>query len=115
VDSVLRFQGIANLRVMTCGLIPQSPAEVLASAEMDKVLTELRQHFQLIILDCPPALAFADARALGPRVDSTILVHQAGMGARGALRRAKEELTGAGIPVMGVVLNDLSADTPPSS
>src|SRR6185295_19239789 len=47
-----------NLKILTSGPVPPNPAELLGSAEMRKLLSQLSERFNHIIIDSPPAISF---------------------------------------------------------
>jgi Mrp family chromosome partitioning ATPase len=84
---------------------PHVAAALLGSEAMRRLLETQRECFDFIILDCPPALAAADAIALAPLVDAVLVVADSGSTNRGALVRLREQLEQAGGSVLGAVLN----------
>jgi tyrosine-protein kinase Etk/Wzc len=109
VESLLMTPGIENFRLLPAGQAPVNPADVLGSPRFDDVLRESHANFDLVVVDCAPVMTFADALILGPRTDGVLLVHKAGRTARGALKRAKDQLLNVKTKVLGIVLNDLRA------
>ncbi|MCB4757360.1 MAG: hypothetical protein LHV69_10100 [Elusimicrobia bacterium] len=107
IDKILKSPGIENFRFLPCGRSPLNPADVLGSPKMERFLRELRTHFDLLVLDCPPVMLFADTLLIGPKMSGMILVYQAGRTARGALKRAKDQLLNVKSNVIGVILNNL--------
>jgi len=55
-DIILQYPGIENLRVMTSGPIPPNPIDLLNSPDMSKIIAEMKEQFDLIVLDCPPVI-----------------------------------------------------------
>ena len=86
---------------------PASPqvAAQLGSDAMRRLLEAQRESFDFIILDCPPALAAADALALAPLVDAVLVVADRGSTNRKAVARLREQLEQVGGKVLGAVLN----------
>ncbi len=109
MEQIIRTPGIENFRLLPSGPSPLNPADILGSARLERLLQEARQHFDVIVLDCPPVMLFADTLLLGPRADGLILVYKSGRTARGALKRAKDQLENVNTRILGVVLNDLRA------
>ena len=72
---------------------------------MRRLLAAQRESFDYIILDCPPALAAADALALAPLVDAVLVVADRGSTKRSAMARLREQLEQVGGMVLGAVLN----------
>lgn len=107
-DEVLKIPGLDYLNILVSGSIPQAPAELLMSPEMDTLLAKLRDSYDIILIDSPPVLAVADAIILGPKADAVILVYRVGMTARNLLYRTKTQLVESGAQVKGIVLNNIS-------
>lgn len=79
-------------------------SDALTSSRAEKLIRELEQHFDFIIIDAPPILEFADAQRLAAIVDGSALVVRAGQTRHNAVTDAlklvpKERR-------VGVVLND---------
>ncbi|MBI4124637.1 MAG: CpsD/CapB family tyrosine-protein kinase, partial [Deltaproteobacteria bacterium] len=108
-EQIIQTLGIDNFYFITSGRTPPNPAELLSLTSMDELLQELRAHFDFVIIDAPPVLPVSDPSILAPKVDGVIMVYQVGKTARGALRRAKIQLTSAGAKILGVVLNNIKA------
>lgn len=84
---------------------PPEVAAQLGSEAMRRLLEAQRQTFDYIILDCPPALAAADALALAPLVDAVLVVADSGSTDRSAVAHLREQLEQVGGRVLGAVLN----------
>ncbi|HRK65278.1 MAG TPA: polysaccharide biosynthesis tyrosine autokinase, partial [Terricaulis sp.] len=90
------------LPVATSGFTPR---DVFGSDAMERLVGELRQHYDLVILDCAPILAVAETRVLVKHADTTVIVARAGRSAVGAVRSAVHQTEGAGGKVLGIALN----------
>lgn len=108
-DRILQTIGIDNFFLITSGRLPMNPAELLSLKSMDNLIKELRTQFDFVIIDTPPVLPVSDPSILAPKVDGVIMVYQVGRTARGALKRAKVQLTSTGAKILGVVLNNIKA------
>ena len=103
---------IANLMLLP-GLISQNAGELICSEDMRRVLRQLRAEFQFIIVDSPPILPYADARAIAAFADGVILVGRLGVSTRQAMKRCLELLEQVrSSPVLEVVLNGVDFDSP---
>jgi len=76
-------------------------------------LHEVREHYDVIIVDTPPVLPVADAFEVAPEVDGVILVYEVGRIGRGILNRAKVQLENVNSNVLGVILNNVKPDVAP--
>jgi len=106
-ERILRARGIENMHIITCGERTPNPSELLNLAEMNNFIQELKQNFDVVLLDCPPTLPVTDAAILGAKVDGVILVYQAGKTSRYALLRTKNQLEHLNVKIWGVVINNL--------
>ena len=59
-----------SLSVLTAGARPPNPQELLAGLELGVVLHELRNDFDVILIDTAPAKPYADAHAVTYRAGS---------------------------------------------
>jgi capsular exopolysaccharide synthesis family protein len=72
------------------------------------VMEQLRAAYDLVVLDAPPALAFADGDRIAAAADAALLVVRAGATPRQVVRLALESL---GDRAAGIVLNDVDVET----
>ncbi|MGB7066074.1 MAG: AAA family ATPase, partial [Syntrophobacteria bacterium] len=112
-DDILRTPGMDNLHIINAGQSLLNPAEILRSPKFKEFLREVREHYDVIIVDTPPVLPVADAFEVAPEVDGVILVYEVGRIGRGILNRAKVQLENVNSNVMGVILNNVKPDVAP--
>ncbi len=105
LGDVLRDPGVPNLRVMTSGPIPTTPAELLGSEAMGELLSELRDLCDFLIVDTAAILAVSDALTLMPLADGVLYVAHAEATTRGGLNHARAQLDQVNAQVFGSVLN----------
>ena len=98
---------IPSLRVLTAGVLPSNPSELLQSQLARQLFQHFKasEHFDYIIFDTPPLLPIADAQIIASNVQAAILVVDASKTSRKMLVRAKHILTRTGVRVLGVALN----------
>lgn len=60
--------------VLTAGVIPPNPSELLGSKRMEAVLASLRKNYDFVLLDLPPVTAVSDALVALNLVDGVVLV-----------------------------------------
>jgi capsular exopolysaccharide synthesis family protein len=105
--SVISTWGDPPFAVITSGGLPPNPTELLESDRMNRILNELREKSDIIIVDSPPTIV-ADPIALSAKMDGVLLVIQPGKTKIGAAQVLMEHLNRAGARVLGVVLNPIS-------
>lgn len=101
--------GDAPLWVLPAGEIPPNPAELLASARMAEVLTEIRGQFDMMIVDTAPLLSVVDATVIAQNVDSTLVVVDVNRTRLAQLSRALTALRTTGIELAGIVFTHVKA------
>ena len=58
-----------NLYLMPSGVIPPNPSELIASRNMSQLIKELKNVYDYIFFDAPPASVVTDATVLAPKLD----------------------------------------------
>jgi non-specific protein-tyrosine kinase len=96
-----------NLRVMTCGVVPPNPSELLSSQRADELMKQLGNQADIVIYDSPPAATVTDATILAQRVDAVIQVVWAGHTRINHILRCKSVLEHVGATILGTVLNQV--------
>ncbi|WP_214847342.1 CpsD/CapB family tyrosine-protein kinase [Exiguobacterium sp. s193] len=96
---------VDNLSILTAGPIPPNPAELLSSRSMENLILQLREKYDVIILDAPPLLQVADSRITSKLTDGVVLVVGCTTSDRQRVLKAKEQLELAEAKILGVVLN----------
>jgi len=95
---------VPNLSLLPSGPVPPNPAELLATPRIGAILAELTGHFDIVLVDSPPVLGFADVPVLAAICDATILVVEAGSVRRPAVLSSLRRLLAANGNVVGAVL-----------
>lgn len=106
-NDAVKESGIENLQVLTSGLKPPNPSELLGSAKMHNFIETLRGIYDYIILDTPPILMVTDAQLLSRYADGCLLVVSSGEAEKEAVLKGKELLEKVNAKVLGVVLNNV--------
>jgi capsular exopolysaccharide synthesis family protein len=96
---------VDNLYAISCGDIPASPADLLGSQKMKKLIERLSQSFNIIIFDTPPVLAATDASVLGTVTDGVVIVTAARSTKVDDLKVSIESIQHVKGHILGTVLN----------
>lgn len=80
-------------------------AELLGSAEVICFIEQLKQEFDIVLLDTPALAAVIDAAVLAPLADRVLWVIARTHAQRDALRTAQEQLALVNVEDIGVVIN----------
>lgn len=112
VNDLLQSWGEEDLYVLASGQIPPNPSELLASEEMQHLLTRLEQAFDAVVIDAPPLLPVTDAAVLSQHVGGVVVVVGVQKLRDHDLKKSLSALDMVGSNVLGVVLNRLPAKGP---
>jgi Mrp family chromosome partitioning ATPase len=74
---------------------------------MSELIQDVKQRFDLVLVDSPPILGVSDASVLASEVDLTMIVVQHRKLPRNMLMRVKQAVENVGGHVIGVVLNNV--------
>ncbi len=94
-----------KVSIVPAGISAPNPAELLASQELGGLLGELREQFDVVLLDCAPVLPVADGAIAAAAADATILISRYRQSKSHSARRATEALERAGASMLGAILN----------
>jgi succinoglycan biosynthesis transport protein ExoP len=102
---------VPGLDVMPAGEGTDHPNELLASNEMMRLLEELDQRYDMVLLDTPPAVMLSDSLILSKFVDGVVLVVREHTASRMLVKQTVGRLQQVGANLLGVVVNavDLKA------
>ena len=106
VDSVIHDE-VSGLDILSAGLIPPNPLELLSSDKYKSLLEHLKAHYDRIIIDSPPTLAVSDAQVLSRNSDSVIFVVCAQSTKQSIAKKGLNRLLEVSAKVDGVVLNQI--------
>ncbi len=111
LDEVIRDGEIPNLSVITVGPIPVNPAELLGSFQMKELIDTLKERYDYVIVDGPPALGFVDSHILSNLVDGVSVVVRAGKTPRESIRELIDRLWNLRANFLGVIVNGIEQNT----
>jgi capsular exopolysaccharide synthesis family protein len=89
-----------------------TPKEIFGAEDMSRLLGELRNHFDLIVLDCAPVLAVAETRVAVAKADCAVVVTRWQKTPLRAVRTTLQQLQDAGANIRGVALNGVDRRVP---
>lgn len=97
---------IHDLVVISSGpMLPSAPADLLSLTRMSEILEQLKNAFDVVIIDTPPILPVSDALVVASHTDGMVLVCRSGHTKIEALRRSTETLQRGAVRIVGVVVN----------
>jgi polysaccharide biosynthesis transport protein len=97
-----------NLSVLTAGTPRSDPTELLQFRFPDTI-TQLRNSWELILIDTPPLLPVSDARVISRWVDDVMIIIASGEERPNGLSRAIDQLELAKAKLNGFVMNKVAS------
>ncbi|HWH26706.1 MAG TPA: polysaccharide biosynthesis tyrosine autokinase [Pseudolysinimonas sp.] len=105
LDSVVNTRMTGGVALLPAGTVVGNPSELLATPAMRAVLAELRERFDVVLIDTPTIAATTDAAVLGSFDAATLLVVEQNRATRPRLEKALGSLAAGGTVPQGIVLN----------
>lgn len=107
LEEVIFQTPIENLYVMPAGPTPFDPSGALNSRKFNELLQEVKQRFDIVLVDSPPILGVSDSAVIVSEVDMTLMVVQPRKLPLKALLRQKQVIESVGGNLAGVVMNNV--------
>jgi len=108
-EEAVQITAIKNLWLIPSGPIPPNPAELLDSEKMEKLVEDIREKYDIVLIDSPPVLAVIDAAVLGSMSDSLVIVVKSGKTTKKALANTVGEIRKTSAKIIGVVYNEVKS------
>ncbi len=96
---------VSGLWLLSSGMNPPNPAELLGSKRCREFVMSLEGHFDWIIIDSPPVMAVTDAALVAHYASGVVFVVGCEMTSRHAAKRALDQLEQAQAKFVGAILN----------
>lgn len=99
---------VEGLVAISAGNIPPNPSELLVSEAMGKVINELQEMFDIVIVDGPPTQLVTDSLILTRMVDATVIVTACNETKKDNLHKIIESIQNVGGKISGIVVNKVN-------
>lgn len=109
-ETVVHIEGKPNLDIIPAGP-PSHRASDLIGPRMGELLDEFAKDYELVILDAPPLLGFAEPLQMATAANGVLVISRAGETKRKAVSSVLAALNRLRANVVGVVLNHMKHDT----
>ena len=96
-----------EMDLLPAGAVPPNPQELLMSPRLAKLLDELRERYDYVVVDSPPSMAVSDPIILSALVDSVIYVVKSNATSVPVAQRGIGQLLQKNAAILGVVLNQV--------
>lgn len=107
MDDVINKNIYEGLDIVTAGIIPPNPAELLESTRFADILKDFSEIYDVVIIDTPPLSPVSDAATIAPLTDGLILAVNISETPRDVFKSVIANISKPGITRLGVVVNNI--------
>ena len=106
INSITRkVDDAPNMSIIPVGTVPPNPTELLFSDRLSALISDLRRHYDYVIIDCPPVEVVADSSIIAKYADNTLFVIRAGFLDISMLSVIDDIYESGKYPKMSLILN----------
>jgi len=109
VDKAIRPTSLEGLHVLGAGELPQNPAQVLRGDRVRTLLGRLKQEYDYVLVDTPPAHVLTEPHLIGAVCDGIVLVVRLRSTPRHIVEETSSQLESMGGNLLGLCLLGASA------
>lgn len=99
------------LDIITSGKSASNSSELFDSPEFDRMLSELKNKYDYVIVDTPPINLVSDALVVSQKCDGLLLIVRSTITTYEAFNQTKMSVDHLNINLLGVILNGVGANT----
>jgi len=111
LEEAIENTEIDGLQIIHSGPIPPNPSELLGSERMKELVHLLSEKFDIVLIDAPPTLGFADSLLISRSVDGVILVTSPGITQRKSLQMSIDDIRRVQGRILGAIVNRVQSHT----
>jgi protein-tyrosine kinase len=108
-EGVTEIDSIPGLAVLPAGALPPNPQELLARPGLPRLISALRSHYEVILIDTPPADSCADAATVAARAGAALVLACRDRSSVPRIAGLADDLREFGVTIVGAVLNGARA------
>ncbi|MBP5365198.1 MAG: polysaccharide biosynthesis tyrosine autokinase [Bacteroidales bacterium] len=106
-ETIIHYE--KNFDIMLAGAIPPNPAELISSQQCANMMNELKERYDVIVIDTPPMSLVSDAYLLSRWADTLLFISRLDYTLKDALSYTVSTFEGEGIKNVGLVINDTNS------
>ena len=114
IEQITKDSGIEDLKIILSGPRTPNASELILDENLEKLINELKEVYDYVIIDTPPIGLLSDALVLMKQSDINIFVMKAGVSKRDYIDIAHQLVEKNEIKHMSIVLNGVSSKNIPS-
>ncbi|MFH1320585.1 MAG: polysaccharide biosynthesis tyrosine autokinase, partial [Bacteroidota bacterium] len=106
LSEIIQHSQYENIDIITAGPIPPNPTELIGNKNMENLMIELKELYDIIIIDTPPLCLVTDSLLLSKYSDVNIYVVRHNLTKRKDLNLINEYFDDKKIQNLGIIVND---------
>ena len=106
----IQRKAIGDLDIICSGPSPDQPLELLSSARFAKIMEQLSEHYDRIVLDCAPTQAVSDALVLSQLSDAVVYNVKSHDTSIELVKRGLQRLRQVQAPIAGVLITQVDIE-----
>ena len=103
-DALVPIAGFPNLSVLCAGAAVPNPQELVSRDSLGSLMDVAAVSFDVVIVDCPPALEYADSQLIAARCGHCLLVTRRDATRLADIEAVKTQLLPTGVQLVGAVM-----------
>ena len=96
--------------VLIAGPIPPNAGEFVSGPALEEILDDLRERFDIVLIDAPPSLQVGDAMALSSKVDALMVVTRVNVVRRNMLAEMRRLLDRSPAEQLGFIVTGAQSE-----
>jgi tyrosine-protein kinase Etk/Wzc len=107
IDECIFRSSLDNLDFITAGPVPPNPSELIISSNMTKVIDQLKERYDMIVIDNPPVGLVTDGIRIFKMADYPVYVFRENFSKRNFVQNVKKIMRDHNVKNLSVILNSV--------
>jgi len=107
-NTIVAHPDILGLSILPSGAVPPNPTELILSKRFNELLNTVKNEYDYVFIDTPPACTVTDAAIISTKTLGAILICRSGQTKSDVAKKAKHIIQQAGGKIIGTILNGAS-------
>lgn len=108
LEEIIKPSGVKDLDVITSGVVPPNPVELLSSESFGKLIAALKERYDMILIDNSPLTLVTDAAVIARYTNSNLFIVRQKYSPRKLVQTLAQLVDKNKMEKPGLVLNDLN-------
>ena len=105
IFSYIKGTSINNISLLPAGPTPPNPLELLSSGSNRLIIDQIKESFDIVLIDCPPALGLSDVLVMSKFTDVNIVTISNAKTKINQLEDVKKNFDRVNSKISGIIVN----------